>query len=147
MIYGNLEILKHEYIPEKIENSQIHLKEMIRIIDGLLNYSETLKITEKRDINLENFLKKNISFLRSKIDIRIHNSEFNMSLYTDEMMLSRIISNLLENAAKYSSDASLDIYISQQELRFENPIANTLTKNEIQSLQENSYGKSFEEKR
>lgn len=146
IIYGNLEILEHEYIPEKIHDSQVRLKEMICIIDGLLNYSESLKISEKKYINLENFIRKNINFYNSS-KIRIHNKEFNMSVYTDEILFSRIISNIIENAQKYSLDTSLDIYISQTDLRFENPIAQTLSEKELLKLSESAYGKSFEEKR
>lgn len=147
VIYGNLEVLKYEFIPEKIKNSQEELKGMIHIIDGLLNYADSLKLQHKEHVNIENILKRYISFQKWKQKIYVHNGGFNISIYTDEILFWRIIKNLIENASKYSGDGSLDIYINEGNLRFENPIQNTLSKTEIQKLFESSYGKSFEEKR
>jgi hypothetical protein len=36
---------------------------MTEIINGLLNFSETIQITNKIDINLENFIKQNLYFI------------------------------------------------------------------------------------
>lgn len=147
VIHGNLEILKHEIIPEKIQSSQEELQRMIRIVDWLLNYAESLKINEKWDINLENAIKKYVKISQWEKNIRIHNKEFNLSIHTDEVLFSRIIKNLIENALKYSSDWNLDIYLSKKKLRFENKILETLSSKDIKCLFESSYGKSFEEKK
>ena len=68
VIFSDLEVLKYWFDKKIIENSQNQLKNMINIIDVLLSFSESLNISERENINIENFLKlilalKNKKFL------------------------------------------------------------------------------------
>lgn len=116
---------------------------MVHIIDGLLNFSEAIQISNKTNINLENFIKKHIYFLEQKNNIFIHNKEFNFHIETDEVLLLRIIKNLIENALKYSLDGKLDIFIQDDKLVFENKIFVTLTDEEIKNILKKFYSKSY----
>mgnify|MGYP000701756010 CR=1 FL=1 len=60
--FCNKEIIPYENDYIKISKSE--LKNMTEIINGLLNFSETIQITNKTDINLENFIRKNRSRFR-----------------------------------------------------------------------------------
>jgi signal transduction histidine kinase len=111
-VTSNLEVLQYGYDEEKIKNSKAELKNMTKIINGLLKFSETIQITNKIDINLENFIRKNLYFLESSDNIHITNNEFNYSILTDELLFSRVIKNLIENAVKYSIDKQVFITIS-----------------------------------
>jgi hypothetical protein len=79
---------------------------MINIIDVLLSFSESLNISERENINIENFLKSYINtyFSTQKQKIFIENKEFNLSVETNQILFRRVIRNLIENALKYSLD-------------------------------------------
>ncbi len=144
---SNLDILKYEYSPENIEKSKLQLKNMTGIINGLLEFSESIQISNKSDINLENFIKKNIYFLDENIkkSINIINAEFNMSISTDEVLFSRVIKNLVENAVKYSIDKKLEIYITKEKLLFKNNIFVTLDETEIEKILEKNYSRTYKQ--
>lgn len=143
VVTSNLDVLKYWFDEEKIQSSQEELKNMVHIIDGLLNFSEAIQISNKTNINLENFIKKHIYFLEQKNNIFIHNKEFNFHIETDEVLLLRIIKNLIENALKYSLDGKLDIFIQDDKLIFENKIFVTLTDEEIKNILKKFYSKSY----
>lgn len=143
VVTSNLDVLKYWFDEEKIQSSQEELKNMVHIIDGLLNFSEAIQISNKTNINLENFIKKHIYFLEQKNNIFIHNKEFNFHIETDEVLLLRIIKNLIENALKYSLDGKLDIFIQDDKLVFENKIFVTLTDEEIKNILKKFYSKSY----
>jgi len=144
VVYSNLEVLEYKHDTNIIKKSKKELQEIIHIIDWLLNFSESLQSSEKRDINIENLINK---YTLGDNNITIHNSDFNVSVYGDEMLLWRVISNLMSNACKYSVNWNVDIYIFHEWIRIENPIKKTLWIQEIESLKNNSFWKSFEEKR
>lgn len=146
-MYSNLDVLSYGFDEKIIEASRWELKNMIRIIDGLLNFSESIKIGGKTEINLENFLKKYAHKLEEERHIYVHNKQFNLSIYTDELLFSRVIKNLIDNALTYSTDGELHIYIESWSLRFENKIAETLSDSDIMKLTEKFFSKSFEEKK
>lgn len=147
VLYSNLEILEYWYDKQKISNSKTELKMMIKIIDSLLNYSESIKIFDIKSINLENFLKKQIYFQSKNNKIKLLNREFNKTITTDQMLFSRVIKNLIDNWLKYSLDWILNIYIKNDRLIFENKINKTFTTSEINKMLEKYYTKTFEEKR
>lgn len=143
VVYSNLDVLKYGFDADKVEKSQQELKNMKNIIDWLLNFSETLQSSEKKNINVENFIKNYIYFLKWSENIAIHNEEFNFSICTDETLFLRVIKNLIENAMKYSIDGKLNIFISKQKLTFENNIESTLDEAEIHQLLGKFYSQSF----
>lgn len=147
VIYSNLEVLKYSYDIEKIDQSKMELKSMIKIIDSILNYSESIKVSDIKNINLENFIKKYSYFNKDTKNIFIHNKEFNVNIDIDETLFWRVISNLIDNWLKYSSDWKLDIFISNNSLKFVNLIDKTLDDKDINLLFEKYYSKSFEEKK
>lgn len=147
VIYSNLDILKYWFNQQKIEESQNELKWMIKIIDGILNFSESIKITSKVNVNVENLISNYIYFLEWKQNIKIFNKEFNFSIETDEILFWRVIKNLIDNALKYSLDWKLKIFIKKDRLIFENKITKTLNKKEINILFEKFYSKSFDDKK
>ena len=143
VVTSNLDVLKYGFDEDKITNSQEELKNMVRIINGLLNFSEAIQISNKSSVNLENFINKHIYFLETKWNIFIHNKEFNFHIETDEVLLLRIVKNLIENALKYSLDWKLDIFIQEDKLVFENKIFVTLTPEEIQNILKKFYSQSY----
>ncbi len=143
VVTSNLDVLKYGYDEEKIKNSQGELKNMVKIIDGLLNFSETIQINNKKNINLENFINKHIYFFENKENISIHNKEFNFGIETDEVLFLRVIKNLIENALKYSLDGKINIYIQKDKLIFENKIYATLTQEEITKIFQKFYSQSY----
>lgn len=146
-IYSHLDILSYGFDEKRITSSQEQLKNMIKVIDGLLNFSESIKLGYKSEINLENFLKRNTSFLDQTKQITIHNKLFNFSLHTDEVLFSRVIKNLIDNAVKYSSDQKLQIHMQEEKLIFSNNIPETLSDKQIEKSIEKFYSKSFEDKK
>ncbi|ATU04973.1 hypothetical protein BKN14_00770 [Candidatus Gracilibacteria bacterium HOT-871] len=136
VIFSDLEVLKYGFDKKIIENSQNQLKNMINIIDVLLSFSESLNISERENINIENFLKSYINtyFSTQKQKIFIENKEFNLSVETNQILFRRIIRNLIENALKYSLDGEVFIKIQNQKIIFENSIKNTFSNQEIQKL-------------
>ncbi len=147
IMYSNLEILSYGYDLQIIESSRKELKNMIAIIDGLLNFSERIKMAPKKEVNIENLIRKCAFSLWHNENIHIFNTEFNFSLLLDELLFTRVVVNLIDNALKYSSDNALNIYVQQEELRFENSIEATLSKKEIALLEEKFFSKSFESKK
>ncbi len=133
---SNLDVLQYWFDENIVKKSKKELQSMTKIIDSLLNLSETIQMNSKKDINLENFLKNYMSFLENWGNITIHNSLFNFWIHTDEALFLRVIKNLIENALKYSLNWKLDIYITKEKLIFSNPIERTLKKEEIQKLLE-----------
>lgn len=147
VMYSNLDVLSYGFDEKIIDASRKELKNMIRIIDGLLNFSESIQIGRKSEINLENFLKKYSYSLWESENIILHNKEFNLSLYTDELLFSRVVKNLIDNALKYSSDGKLHIFMTAWKLRFENSIPETLSESDISKMTEKFFSKSFEDKK
>lgn len=147
VIYSNLDVLKFWFDKKKVKDSQKELKNMIKIIDGILNFSESIKVTWKKDINVENLINNYLYFLEDKKNIKIKNKEFNFSIYTDETLFLRVIKNLIDNAIKYSSDGKLKIFIKKDRLIFENKIDKTFDDKEINILLEKFYSKSFDDKK
>ena len=142
VISSNLDVLKYEFDEKIVKNSKKELKNMSQMIDWLLKFSEVVQITEKKNINLENFLKSHINFLEKKDNIKIHNKLFNFHIETDEVLFLRIIKNLIENGLKYSLDKKLDIYIEEDSLIFINSIETNLNPDEIDLLLEKFKRKS-----
>ena len=147
VMYSNFDVLEYEHDAQIIKNSKSELKNMIHIIDGLLNFSESLHVWEKQHINVENFLHSFIPHLENTENITIFNQQFNFTIYSDELLFGRVVQNLIDNALKYSYDGKLHISILQDKLVFKNKIEKQLTKSELESLQEKSFTKTFEEKR
>ena len=141
VIFSNLEVLKYWFDEKIVKKSQEELKNMINIIDVLLSFSESLNISERDDINLENFLKSYINsyFSDQKNNIFIENREFNFYIETNEILFKRIVRNLIENALKYSKDKKLFIKIENKKIIFENKIEKDYTEEEIQKLISKGY--------
>ena len=141
VIFSNLEVLKYWFDEKIVKKSQEELKNMINIIDVLLSFSESLNISERDDINLENFLKAYINsyFSDQKNNIFIENREFNFYIETNEILFKRIVRNLIENALKYSKDKKLFIKIENKKIIFENKIEKDYTEEEIQKLISKGY--------
>ena len=147
VIYSNLDVLSYWFDEKIIHASRNELKNMIRIVDWLLNFSESMKISDKWEINLENFIKMHSASLENSGDILIHNNEFNFSIITDELLFMRVVKNLIDNALKYSDNHKLDIYIQEDKLVFINNIEKTLWKWDLEKVQEKFFSKTFEEKK
>lgn len=146
VISSNLEVLKYEFDEKILKNSQNELKNISLIIDVLLNFSESVNIAEKQDINLENFLKNYIKkyFSKDMQNIFIENNEFNFYIETNEILFRRIIKNLLENAIKYSFDWKIFIKIENQKLIFENKIEKNISEKELKKIVSKFYRKQNE---
>lgn len=147
VMYSNLDVLSYWYDEKIISASRKELKNMIQIIDGLLNFSESIRIGRKTEINLENFLRRHSYTLGRWENIVIHNKQFNSTLYSDELLFARVVKNLIDNALKYSLNWKLDIYIQEGKIRFENKLEETLSDGDIKRLTEKFFSKSFESKK
>lgn len=134
VIQSNLEVLRYWYNQEKIQNSLDELKAMDGIIGWLLDFSESLQRSEKKEINLENFLKKYIHIFPEEIDVEFQNKEFNMTIYTDEQLFMRVIKNLFENSIKYMVWNVVTIKITQEFLTISNSISHTIPEEKIQEI-------------
>jgi signal transduction histidine kinase len=146
IINSNMEVLKYWFDEKIVEKSKWELKNITKIIDSLLDYSQTIQIQNKTNINLENFLQSQNIFLSENFEIIIHNKLFNFHINTDKILFERITKNLIENAKKYSLDNKLDIFILEDKLIFENKIDITLNKQEIQKISEKFKRKSENKK-
>ena len=122
VISSNMEVLKYWFDQKIIDKSKMELKNMTKIIDGLLDFSETIRLENKKNINLENFLKTQINFLEKKENIEIKNKLFNFHIKTDEVLFERVVKNLIENALKHSNDKKLKIIILENKLIFKNNV-------------------------
>lgn len=143
VVQSNLDVLEYWFDREKISSSKEELKHMVNIINWLLSFSETIQITDKKDINVENFINKNLYFIDWSENITIENNEFNFSIYTDELLFERVIKNLIENAIKYSLDKQLKIIISSTKIVFENNIHTTLDKTQLDKISTIFYSGSY----
>lgn len=143
IVQSNLEVLEYWFDTEKIKNSKAELKNMTEIINGLLKFSETVQITNKTDINLENFIKQNLYFIEWSKNIEIINNEFNLSIHTDELLFARVIKNLIENALKYSLDKKVKIKIYSEKIIFENNIHTTLEQEALKKISTKFYSGSY----
>lgn len=143
VMHSNLEVLKYWFDIDLIKKSQDELKTITNIIDSLLHFAESLKITDLKYINLENFLKNYISTINLKWKkIYIHNKEFNYLIKTDEALFLRVIKNLLENALKYTFSQEVNIYIKNNQLVIENEIEKTMSTYEINEIYFKFYSNS-----
>lgn len=135
VIHSNLEVLKYWFDTNLILKSQLELKSITNIIDSLLHFAESLKITELKTINLENFIKNYISWLKLNWKkINIYNKEFNYLIKTDEVLFWRVLKNLIENALKYTFSQDVNIEIKWNSLIISNDIEKTLTTYEINTI-------------
>lgn len=143
VMHSNLEVLKYWFDIDLIKKSQDELKTITNIIDSLLHFAESLKITDLKYINLENFLKNYISTINLKWKkIFIHNKEFNYLIKTDEALFLRVIKNLLENALKYTFSQEVNIFIKNNQLVIENEIEKTMSTYEINEIYFKFYSNS-----
>lgn len=143
VMHSNLEVLKYWFDIDLIKKSQDELKTITNIIDSLLHFAESLKITDLKYINLENFLKNYISTINLKWKkIFIHNKEFNYLIKTDEALFLRVIKNLLENALKYTFSQEVNIFIKNNQLVIENEIKKTMSTYEINEIYFKFYSNS-----
>lgn len=136
IIHSNLDVLKYEYNPDIIKKSQQELRSVTSIIDGLLHFSESLRVENEQMINLENFLMERLATYDKSERITLTNKAFNKSIKTDEILFSRIVLNLTENALKHGSDGKLQITITEDFLIFENAIEKCLDENELLRIQD-----------
>lgn len=143
VVQSNLDVLEYWFDKEKILWSKKELKNMVNIINGLLDFSQTIQITNKVDVNVENFIRKNLYFIQWSQNIEILNNEFNFSIYTDEILFERVIKNLIENALKYGLDKKLKIIITTQKIIFENNIHATLETQHIEKIFTKFYSWSY----
>lgn len=143
VIHSNLEVLKYWFDTEIIKKSQQELKNITNIVDSLLHFAESLKITELKTINLENFIKNYISWLKLNWkNINIYNKEFNYIIKTDEILFWRVLKNLIENALKYTFSQDIDIEIKSWSLIISNDIETTLSTYDINKIYYKFYSKS-----
>lgn len=143
VVQSNLDVLKYWFDKDKISSSKLELKNMVNIINWLLNFSETIQITDKKDINIENFIKKHLYFIQWSDNIIIENNEFNFSIYTDELLFERVVKNLIENALKYSLDERVKIKIFSDKIIFENNIHITLEHEDLEKISTKFYSGSY----
>jgi K+-sensing histidine kinase KdpD len=99
-------------------------------------------LEDKKNINLENFLKSQISFLNKSEQIKIKNHLFNFTIETDEVLFERVVKNLIENAIKHSSDKKLEIIMQEEKLIFKNNVFKDLTEEELEKIKQKFYSKS-----
>lgn len=142
VIHSSLDVLKFDYSALRVSQTQQELRNITRIVDGLLAFSESLQIGNKKHLNLENFIRTSMEgALNNGCSIQIINQEFNLSLHTDELLFGRIIKNIIENACKYSTDATLIIHISKSSILFRNKTEATLSQEEIGRLMGQFYSR------
>jgi two-component system OmpR family sensor kinase len=142
VISSNMDVLKYGFDEKIVEKSKQELRNMTKIIDGLLDFSETIRLENKKDINLENFLKSQISFLDKSEQVEIKNNLFNFTIETDEVLFERVVKNLIENAIKHSSDKKLEIIMQEEKLIFKNNVFKDLTEEELEKIKQKFYSKS-----
>jgi len=142
VISSNMDVLKYGFDEKIVEKSKQELKHMTKIIDWLLDFSETIRLEDKKNINLENFLKAQISFLDKPEQIKIKNNLFNFTIETDEILFERVVKNLIENAIKHSSDQKLEIIMQEDKLIFKNNVFKDLTEEELEKIKQKFYSKS-----
>lgn len=145
ILNSNLDIINYEHSSQKIIESKEVLKNMNNIIVGLLNFSQSIQLSNKSDINLENFIKKNIYFYQQDKEntIIIKNSEFNLFINTDEVLFSRVIKNIVENALKYSPDKKLEILIKKEKIIFINDLYKTLDELDLEKMFNKDYSATY----
>ena len=134
IVQSNLDVLNFEYQKVKVTSSKIELKNMVSIIDWLLKYSESTYAYKKKEINLENFIKRYAQVLSNTCNITIQNKQFNKTVETDEALFGRVIQNLLQNACKYSQNREVLVKIQENSLIIENTVEFTLSPMELRNI-------------
>ncbi len=146
IIHSNLDVLKHGFNKDKVDQSQAELLSITKIIDSLLYISESLKVSETQLLHIETVLKQYIASLDKTLSqsIFIQNHWFDVSIDTDKQLLLRIVKNLIENAYKYSSDKQLVIDIYDDSIVFRNNIDKTLSWDDLSKIMKKFHSKNWE---
>ena len=139
VVQSNLEVLEYWYDDEIVQSSKTELKNMTRIIDGLLQYAQSRYIQDTKEINLENFIKKYAQSISSECKVIVHNKQFNKTIQTDEMLFWRAVLNLLQNAYKYTEDKTVEVLIWENTLTFINKIEFTFSEQELENIMKPHY--------
>jgi len=136
IVHSYLDMMKHDKSLEIIEKSQKEITSITQVIDRLLYVADSLRVSEKKHVNIERLLRKCIWRLSQKKQdgIKVSNKEFNFSVYTDEILLERIVSNLVENSCKYSSDALVQIDITDSRIIIKNSVSKNIPKEDIEKI-------------
>lgn len=105
------------------------IKEELEILEkSVTNYLILEKITFFEKVNLQSLeFDKYFNHIKERynnMDFEINTFEINNTklILTDETMFTRIVENLIENAIKYSSEKSIDIYLENETLIFVNKV-------------------------
>lgn len=133
VLSSNLELIELTHDPKLIISSKEEILSMERIIETLLFVSnpkkEQLQITE---ISIRSIL-KHMQSLYGTDHIDIHFRE-DMMISSNYELFSRVCTNLIENALKYSTDKKISIRKVPGGIAFENKVEATIPKEEVEKL-------------
>jgi signal transduction histidine kinase len=136
---SNLEMF--EMAPDKgfISSSKEEIKSMEQIINALLFLSENSIIKDKEKLNFSNLVKEIVSQQETKKKFELELKEKKIFIETDPILLKRLITNLIENAIKYTTDDTIYISLSKKKLSIKNKTNMVLSNEEAKNFLEPFY--------
>lgn len=134
VVKSNLELLEYWFDKNLIISSKEEIIHMQEIIDSLLFLSEKsdLEYTQKNNLNI---------IIKSLLeDCIIYNESWNFIVNWNEVLLKRVISNLIDNAKKYrKKDTKIIINITKNSFEIINEIDRDFEEKDINKLFELFY--------
>lgn len=133
VLKSNLELLEMWYDKEIVNSSQEEIEYLKNITNDLLFLSENNQLTDKKLISFNKFLQE---YKNQEINLNIKN-EF--TILWNEILIKRLLENLINNALKYKTNWKIDILIDKNQIIFCNKTDLKIENNETQKLFETFY--------
>jgi signal transduction histidine kinase len=131
---GNMELLRIKPEERFIKSTDEEITGMERIIESLLFLAKPDQGMTKTDINITTKTEEIISKYIPENAIKLSSEKKDIHKHGSTELYTRILCNLIENAIKYKSDWDINIDLSKSGIKISNPIAHTMSDDELSHL-------------